>query len=97
MQQNLIYVFESIVLQVETAGNYTNMEGYLEKLPISKAKDTFLKTWKRRYFKAHNGTLHYYEVLGLVIEKLLCYFYSKEFFEESYNEVLDWKDVTNEI
>lgn len=55
-----------LVLQVEAAEDYINMEGYLEKLPISKAKDTFLKTWKRRYFKAHNGTLHYYEVLALI-------------------------------
>lgn len=50
--------------ELEAAGDYINMEGYLEKLPISKAKDTFLKTWKRRYFKAHNGTLHYYESVG---------------------------------
>lgn len=49
---------------VDEMSDYINMEGYLEKLPISKSKDTFLKTWKRRYFKAHNGSLHYYESNG---------------------------------
>ncbi len=41
---------------------YVNMEGYMEKLPINKKKATLLKTWKRRYFKAEDGVLYYYEV-----------------------------------
>lgn len=34
----------------------------MEKLPMGKRKSTLLKTWKRRYFKAADGWLHYYEV-----------------------------------
>ena len=41
---------------------YVNMEGYMEKLPINKKKATLLKTWKRRFFKAEDGVLYYYEV-----------------------------------
>ena len=41
---------------------YINMEGYMEKLPQNKTKATLLKTWKRRYFKAKDGVLYYYEV-----------------------------------
>ncbi|KAH9496313.1 actin [Bulinus truncatus] len=40
---------------------YITMEGLMEKLPINKKKATLLKTWKRRYFKAQDGWLHYYE------------------------------------
>lgn len=63
---NLIKLVEElyqVTLQPEedVSANYINLEGYLEKLPISKTKDTFLKTWKRRFFKLHDGTLHYYE------------------------------------
>ncbi len=42
--------------------DYVNMEGYMEKLPVNKKKATLLKTWKRRYFKAEDGVLYYYEV-----------------------------------
>ncbi len=41
---------------------YVNMEGYMEKLPMNKKKATLLKTWKRRFFKAKDGHLYYYEV-----------------------------------
>ncbi|XP_067683181.1 uncharacterized protein [Haliotis asinina] len=37
------------------------MEGYMEKLPMNKKKSTLLKTWKRRFFKAVDGWLYYYE------------------------------------
>ena len=35
----------------------------MEKLPMNKKKATLLKTWKRRFFRAADGWLHYYEVL----------------------------------
>ncbi|XP_064607128.1 uncharacterized protein LOC135471735 isoform X1 [Liolophura sinensis] len=40
---------------------FISMEGVMEKLPMGKRKSTLLKTWKRRYFKAADGWLHYYE------------------------------------
>ena len=43
--------------------SYTNIEGYMEKLPMNKKKATLLKTWRKRYFKAKDGNLYYYEVL----------------------------------
>ena len=48
--------------QSENELTYVNMEGYMEKLPLNKKKATLLKTWKKRYFKAFNGHLYYYEV-----------------------------------
>jgi hypothetical protein len=38
------------------------MEGLMEKLPMNKKKSTLLKTWKRRFFRAQDGWLQYYEV-----------------------------------
>jgi hypothetical protein len=38
------------------------MAGYMDKLPMNKKKATMLKTWKRRYFKAKDGNLFYYDV-----------------------------------
>ncbi|CAG5131460.1 unnamed protein product, partial [Candidula unifasciata] len=40
---------------------YITMEGLMEKLPMNKRKATLLKTWKRRFFKAQDGWLYYYE------------------------------------
>ncbi|XP_055958179.1 uncharacterized protein LOC126827515 [Patella vulgata] len=40
---------------------YVSMEGYMEKLPMNKKKATLLKTWKRRYFQAKDGWIHYFE------------------------------------
>ena len=60
------------------------MEGYMEKLPINKKKATLLKTWKRRYFKAQDGYLYYYEVgndilkfdMSIFLVFLCAYIYS---------------------
>ena len=49
-------------MQSENELTYVNVEGYMEKLPLNKKKATLLKTWKKRYFKAFNGHLYYYEV-----------------------------------
>jgi len=48
--------------QLTARSTFVNMDGYLEKLPLNKKKATLLKTWKRRYFKALNGMLYYFEV-----------------------------------
>lgn len=40
---------------------FIGMEGLMEKLPMNKKKATLLKTWKRRFFRAQDGWLHYYE------------------------------------
>ncbi|KAF4523575.1 hypothetical protein B566_EDAN014323 [Ephemera danica] len=37
------------------------IEGYLEKLPSGKKKATFWNAWKRRYFRAKDGCLYYYQ------------------------------------
>lgn len=42
------------------AGN-VRMEGFLEKLPKGAKKATLLQRWQRRYFKARDGELFYYE------------------------------------
>ena len=35
--------------------------GYMEKLPVAQTKKTLLKGYKRRYFRAIEGNLYYYE------------------------------------
>ncbi|XP_059138717.1 actin-like [Physella acuta] len=40
---------------------FITMEGLMEKLPMNKKKATLLKTWKRRFFRARDGWLYYYE------------------------------------
>ncbi|KAK6993657.1 actin [Biomphalaria glabrata] len=54
-----IKVMDEVVEDI--SHQYITMEGLMEKLPINKKKATLLKTWKRRYFKAKDGWLHYYE------------------------------------
>ena len=44
---------------------YITMEGLMEKLPMNKKKSTLLKTWKRRFFRAKDGWVAYFEVGGL--------------------------------
>ena len=46
-----------------------SMEGYMEKLPMGRRRASFIKKWKKRYFRAKQGNLFYYEVcvLGLLI------------------------------
>ena len=41
---------------------FSNIEGWLEKLPSGMTKATFWSAWKRRYFKAKDGYLYYYQV-----------------------------------
>lgn len=40
---------------------FLNKSGHVECLPISKTKDTFLKTWKRKFFRTHDGKISFYE------------------------------------
>ncbi|XP_037087535.1 cytohesin-2-like [Pollicipes pollicipes] len=40
---------------------FINIEGWLEKLPSGRKKATFWNAWKRRYFKAKDGFLYYYQ------------------------------------
>ena len=49
------------------------MEGLMEKLPMNKKKATLLKTWKRRFFRAKDGWLHYYEVFVVKISLLFLF------------------------
>ena len=48
---------------MDISHKFIGMEGLMEKLPMNKKKATLLKTWKRRFFRAADGWLHYYEVL----------------------------------
>ncbi|XP_018019805.1 uncharacterized protein LOC108676261 [Hyalella azteca] len=41
--------------------SYTNIEGFLEKLPSGRKKATFWNAWKKRYFVAKDGVLCYYQ------------------------------------
>ncbi|XP_013396408.1 uncharacterized protein LOC106163389 isoform X3 [Lingula anatina] len=45
----------------DLATKFITMEGYMEKLPMGKKKATLLKTWKKRYFRAKEGNLFYYD------------------------------------
>ncbi|XP_071784513.1 uncharacterized protein [Asterias amurensis] len=38
-----------------------SMEGYMEKLPMGRRRASFIKKWKKRYFRAKQGNLFYYE------------------------------------
>ena len=46
----------------DISDKFVAMEGLMEKLPMNKKKATLLKTWKRRFFRAKDGWLYYYEV-----------------------------------
>ena len=41
-----------------------SMEGYMEKLPMGRRRASFIKKWKKRYFRSKQGNLFYYEVGG---------------------------------
>ncbi|XP_063444872.1 uncharacterized protein LOC134725177 isoform X2 [Mytilus trossulus] len=61
----LLNVLYTVKLEKDTSEDishqFVNMEGLMEKLPMNKKKATLLKTWKRRFFRAKDGWLHYYE------------------------------------
>ncbi|CAC5420115.1 unnamed protein product [Mytilus coruscus] len=61
----LLNVLYTVKLEKDTTEDishqFVNMEGLMEKLPMNKKKATLLKTWKRRFFRAKDGWLHYYE------------------------------------
>ena len=63
------------------------MEGYMEKLPMNKKKATLLKTWKRRYFKAKDGNVYYYEVSRYV------YYYEVSRYAVSRSFSLKWVEI----
>ena len=46
----------------DISDKFVAMEGLMEKLPMNKKKATLLKSWKRRFFRAKDGWLYYYEV-----------------------------------
>lgn len=64
----LLNVLYTVKLNKDTTEDvshkFVNMEGLMEKLPMNKKKATLLKTWKRRFFRAKDGWLHYYEGLS---------------------------------
>ncbi|GFR79245.1 actin [Elysia marginata] len=57
-----LYELKLMDEQVEDISHqFISMEGLMEKLPMNKKKATLLKTWKRRFFRAKDGWLYYYE------------------------------------
>lgn len=54
---------EGVGTESSETPTYIPMEGYMEKLPLGKKKSTFWKSWKRRFFRAKDGYLYYYEVM----------------------------------
>ncbi|XP_069142440.1 uncharacterized protein [Argopecten irradians] len=57
-----IYMVKLAKEEVEDVSDkFIGMEGLMEKLPMNKKKSTLLKTWKRRFFRAKDGWLHYFE------------------------------------
>lgn len=49
------------VPQDDSTGEFARHYGYLEKLPLNQSKATVLKGFKRRYFRAKEGNIYYYE------------------------------------
>ena len=47
--------------QDSSTGEFARQYGYLEKLPLNQARSTVLKGFKRRYFRAKEGNVYYYE------------------------------------
>ena len=47
--------------QSNPSGESARYFGYMEKLPINQSKSTVMKGWKRRYFRAMEGNIFYYE------------------------------------
>ena len=47
--------------QCNPSGESARYFGYMEKLPINQSKSTVMKGWKRRYFRAMEGNIFYYE------------------------------------
>ena len=48
-------------LNASKSGESARHFGYLSKLPMNKTKETIGKKYKRRYFRAQEGKLYYYE------------------------------------
>ena len=48
-------------LSASKSGESARHFGYLSKLPMNKTKETIGKKYKRRYFRAQEGKLYYYE------------------------------------
>ena len=68
--------------QNDSTGEFARQYGYLEKLPLNQSKATVLKGFKRRYFRAKEGNIYYYEyrtsekALGFVRltnSKIICH------------------------
>ena len=45
----------------DVSGESARHFGYLEKLPTGQSKASVLKGWKRRYFRAQEGNIYYYD------------------------------------
>ena len=52
---------KALPVQSAKSGESARQYGYMQKLPINQAKSTLTKGWKRRYFRAMQGNLFYYE------------------------------------
>lgn len=49
------------LMQSNPSGESARYFGYMEKLPVNQSKPTMMKGWKRRYFRAMEGNIFYYE------------------------------------
>ena len=49
------------IMQSSLSGESARYFGYMEKLPVNQSKPTMIKGWKRRYFRAMEGNIFYYE------------------------------------
>jgi len=49
------------LMQTNPSGESARYFGYMEKLPVNQSKPTMMKGWKRRYFRAMEGNIFYYE------------------------------------
>ena len=52
---------KQLVSQNNASGESARHFGYLEKLPVGKSRPSVFGGWKRRYFRAMEGNIYYYE------------------------------------
>lgn len=52
---------QGVVMTTDSSGEAARHYGYLDKLPTNRTKATVMAKWKRRYFRAQEGSIYYYQ------------------------------------
>lgn len=56
-----MYVDRRVLVPPDEPRELCRHKGYLDKLPVGESKPSFVKGWKRRYFKVKEGYLSYFK------------------------------------